>query len=327
MIMPGLRDVEIRHLQALQAVAQEGTFARAADRLGYTQSAVSQQIAAFERLLGEPLFDRPGGPRPVELTPLGRILLDHANTVLARVDAAADEVERFRAGQFGRLDVGTFQSVSVEILPHVVGRLLAERPQLEVRPFESDANDELLGRVADGSLDLTFAVGRVDDERFESIELAHDPFVVIAVRESDEPAAPIPAEVLRRSPLVGQQPNSCQYDIDRGLRSQGIEPSYVFRSNDNAAVQAMVRAGMGLAVMPLLAVDLDDPRIAVHPMEPALPDRVISLVRLAGRTPSPAAVRFTELAVEECQVVGARRERLGATLIPTPLGSGPRKYR
>jgi DNA-binding transcriptional LysR family regulator len=314
MIMPGVRDVEIRHLQALQAVAREGTFARAADRLGYTQSAVSQQIAAFERLLGEPLFDRPGGPRPVELTPLGRILLDHANTVLARVDAVADEVERFRAGQVGRLDVGTFQSVSVEILPHVVGRLLAERPQLEVRPFESDANDELLGRVADGSLDLTFAIGLVDDERFDAIELAHDPFVVIGVRDDDDhEPAPIPTEVLRRSPLVGQQPNSCQYDIDRGLRSQGIEPTYVFRSNDNAAVQAMVRAGMGLAVMPLLAVDLDDPRIAVHSMEPALPDRVISLVRLAGRTPSPTSVRFTELAVEECQIVGARVERLGAT--------------
>lgn len=313
MIMPDVRDVEIRHLHALQAVAREGTFARAADRLGYTQSAVSQQIAAFERLLGEPLFDRPGGPRPVELTPLGRILLDHANAVLARVDAVADEVIRFRAGQIGRLDVGTFQSVSVEILPHIVGRLLAERPQLEVRPFESDGNDELLGRVADGSLDLTFAVGRVDDDRFESIELGQDPFVVITVRDaSDEVAAPISAEVLRCSPLVGQQPNSCQYDIDRGLRNQGIEPSYVFRSNDNAAVQAMVRAGMGLAVMPLLAVDLDDPRIAVHPMEPALPDRVISLVRLAGRTPSPTAARFTELALEECATIGARRDRLTA---------------
>lgn len=316
--MPGVRDVEIRHLQALRAVAQEGTFARAAERLGYTQSAVSQQIAAFERLLGDPLFDRPGGPRPVELTPLGRILLDHANVVLARVDAVADEVERFRAGQVGRLDVGTFQSVSVEVLPHVVGRLLTERPQLEVRPFESDSNDELLGRVADASLDLTFAVGPIDDERFEVVELAHDPFVVITVREAgDEPAAPIPAEVLRRAPLVGQQPNSCQFDIDRGLRNQGIEPSYVFRSNDNSAVQAMVRAGMGLAVMPLLAVDVDDPRIAVHPMEPALPDRVITLVRLAGRTPSPTAVRFTELAVEECRTIGARRERLGTTLAPS----------
>ena len=65
------RDIEIRHLTALAAVAAERSFGRAAERLGFTQSAVSQQIAALERVVGEPVFDRPGGPRPVELTPVG----------------------------------------------------------------------------------------------------------------------------------------------------------------------------------------------------------------------------------------------------------------
>ena len=83
MFMP-LRDLELRHLAALDAVATEGTFGRAALRLGYTQSAVSQQIAALERLVGAALFDRPGGPRPVELTPLGDLLLEHALARLAR---------------------------------------------------------------------------------------------------------------------------------------------------------------------------------------------------------------------------------------------------
>ena len=69
--MPSMRDLEIRHLEALDAVASTGTFGRAAERLGYTQSAISQQIAALERVMGAPVFDRPGGPRPVELTPLG----------------------------------------------------------------------------------------------------------------------------------------------------------------------------------------------------------------------------------------------------------------
>ena len=69
--------LELRHLHALLAVADEGTFSRAATRLGYTQSAVSQQIAGLERMLGTPLFDRPGGPRPVELTEAGRAMVDH----------------------------------------------------------------------------------------------------------------------------------------------------------------------------------------------------------------------------------------------------------
>ena len=75
MFMVALRELELRHLVALDAVATEGTFARAAERLGYTQSAVSQQIAALERAVGEKVFDRPGGPRAVELTPFGAELL------------------------------------------------------------------------------------------------------------------------------------------------------------------------------------------------------------------------------------------------------------
>ena len=65
-------DVELRHLRAMAAIAEEGTFGRAADRLGYTQSSVSQQVAALERAVGGAVFDRPGGPKRVRLTPLGR---------------------------------------------------------------------------------------------------------------------------------------------------------------------------------------------------------------------------------------------------------------
>ena len=82
-----LRDLELRHLAALVAVADEGSFARAATALGFTQSAVSQQIAALEKVVGLPVFDRPKGPRPAELTPAGRLLLTHARRTLAGIDA------------------------------------------------------------------------------------------------------------------------------------------------------------------------------------------------------------------------------------------------
>src|ERR1044071_8622228 len=121
MIMTRLRDVEIKHLIALEAVAEERTFGKAATRLGYTQSAVSQQIAGLERIVGAAVFDRPGGPRPVELTPLGDLLLKHARDVLRRVDATGDTIDRFLRGESGRLLVGTFQSVTTVILPTIVG--------------------------------------------------------------------------------------------------------------------------------------------------------------------------------------------------------------
>ena len=88
--------LEVRHLLALAAVTETGTFSRAAEELGYTQSAVSQQIGALERIVGTPVFERPGGPRPVRLTPAGEILLTHARAVLARVSSASADLRACR---------------------------------------------------------------------------------------------------------------------------------------------------------------------------------------------------------------------------------------
>ena len=177
--MASLRDLEVRHLVAFDAVAREGTFGRAADKLGYTQSAISQQIASLERLVDGKLFDRPGGPKPVELTPLGEQLLVSARELLARVDAVGEDLDRFRTGEVGRLTVGTYQSVSAKVLPLVVGRMRAEYPDVEIRVFESDVDDELDAALARGELDLSFVVGDWVGQ-FESRHLFDDPFVLVA---------------------------------------------------------------------------------------------------------------------------------------------------
>src|SRR3954449_4994559 len=116
-----MADVELRHLRTMAAIAEEGTFGRAAGRLGYTQSSVSQQIAALEKAVGGAVFDRPGGPRPVRITPLGAVVLAHGREVLAEAKELTDAVERFLAGE-GRIDIGTLQSVSNTLLPFVVRR-------------------------------------------------------------------------------------------------------------------------------------------------------------------------------------------------------------
>ena len=97
----GLVGVEARHLAALQAIAEERSFSRAAERLGYAQSAVSQQIAALERAVGLKLVERPGGPRPVSLTEAGEIVLRHADRLLARLGALRADLDQLVGGRVG----------------------------------------------------------------------------------------------------------------------------------------------------------------------------------------------------------------------------------
>lgn len=295
--------LDLRHLRAVRAIADAGTFGRAAEWLGYTQSAISQQVASLERALGAPVFDRPGGPRPVALTPLGTVVLRHADTLLDQADAAAHDIDRFLAGTLGRIDVGCFQSVLTAVVPSVLERLRGERPDVDVGLVQEEHNDDLARRVLDGEVDVAFL--HQDDPRVASVELFVDPFVLIA-SDGDVVTGPVDPQVLHGAPVIAELDNPCQRRIDDGLRGQGVEPDVVFRTNDNLAVAAMVRAGMGMAVMPLLAVDPQDTRLTIHRLDPSIPPRHISLAWAPGRTLSPVAEHFIELAQE---VTAPLRER------------------
>lgn len=290
---------ETRHLVALVAVADEGSFGRAGELLSLSQSAISQQVAALERTVGMQVFDRPGGPRPPTLTPAGRLLLRHATAVLERLAVAARELEELRSGTSVRLAIGTFQSVSVQLLPSLLGRLRLEVPGLDVRLVEEEVVD-LTHRVVDDELDLAFAVGPVRDDRVESVLVRQDPLVVVTPLGWALPdATSFSLAELRGRPMIGQNVlDSYQRRIDTGLRGAGLDPTYVFRTNDNGAVQAMVRAGIGASVMPLLAVAVDDPGVRILTPVPDLPMRDIELVWRRGRTRTAAARRFVELATE-----------------------------
>ncbi|MDP2292940.1 MAG: LysR family transcriptional regulator [Actinomycetota bacterium] len=296
-----LRDVETKQLRALLAVAEEGSFGRAAERLGFTQSAISQQIASLERVVGDKVFDRPGGPKRVELTPTGEVVLRYATSMLAELRIAEDNLRSLRAGEVGRLVVGSFQSISVNVLPTVVGQLRSERPGLAVRCVEDDENDSLVARLLADELDLTFLIGDPRHPDLHTVALLVDPFVLVTPGSAGAPDTNPAA--LDGVAMIGQSPCACQLAIDESLREFGVVPDYVFRSNDNSAVQAMVRAGMGCAILPHLAVDAGDPGVVVSQLQPPLPPRVIVLARRRGRTLPPAADRFAELAISVCQAL------------------------
>jgi DNA-binding transcriptional LysR family regulator len=308
-LLNAFSSLELRHLLALDAVATEGTFGRAAERLGYTQSAVSQQIAALERAIGGAAFDRPGGPKPVRITPLGKLVLAHARDLLDRAQATAEAIERFRAGE-GRIDIGTFQSVSNVLLPQIVMQLRDEHPAVDIRVFEEDAAIE---RLLVGELDLAYWVGPLDAP-VESVKLLDDPYVLVC-RRGDFPDGPVRFEQLDGVQMVSFPRQLCDMGrIEDAFAAEGVNPLVVFRTADNGAVMSMVRAGMGAAVMPMLAVDIspDDDVLCTHELSPAIRPREVCVMWQAGRTLSPLAQRVIDISVAVAGDVAGSRPQRGA---------------
>jgi len=292
-------DLSVRHLLALRAVAEEGTFGRAATRLGFTQSAVSQQVAALETMVGQTLFDRPGGPTKPTLTPAGKLLLVQAQHMLDAIETAEREIDRFARGVSGRLSVGTFQSVSTQVLPAALNQLYQEAPNVEVSLVEGHLTHDLHSDQADrDDLDLAFTIGEVGD-KYDSVYLGEDPHV--AVVGNDYPAGAVDLLAIGSAPMVGSPVDDiCGILMERQLERLNITPNFAFRSSDNAAIQGMVGAGVGIAVMPLLSVDTNHPTASVRATSPVLEPRRLSLVWSKNRTLSPLAERFIDIVRNVC---------------------------
>jgi len=288
--------VELRHFLALEAVARERSFAKAAASLGYTQSAVSQQIAALERIVGQRLVERPGGPKPVSLTEAGRLLLIHADAIAARVAAAQADLEALGKGEAGTLRVGVFQSVGQRILPELMRNYLRTWPEVEVSLTESADDEELLALVERGELDLTFADLPVVEGPFEWVELLRDPYVLVVAADSplaDRGKTPTLREIGELD-LISHK--HCR-TVKRLEPMFGRPLDFVFRSDHNQTVQALVAAGVGSALVPQLTMDPEDESTVMIEM-PKLPPRVIALAWHRDRYRTPAARAFVETAEE-----------------------------
>jgi molybdate transport repressor ModE-like protein len=302
----GFLDIELRHLAALQAVANEGSFGRAAKRLGYTQSAISQQIATLERIVDARLVERPGGPRRVYLTEAGEMLLRHADGIVARLHAAQADLAALARGAAGPLRIGTYQSVGNKILPALLRRFSAQLPDVQIELRESHADDELLSAVERGELDLTFTMLPPTEGPFEALELMRDPYVLLVPATSPLAAKrQVSLREIGQQPLVSNKACRSVEEVHTHLRARGIEPNVIFRSDDNGTVQGVVAAGLGVALVPKLTVDETDAHVAVIDLGGRVPDRIIGVAWHRDRFRTQAAEAFAAEAQALCAELSA----------------------
>jgi DNA-binding transcriptional LysR family regulator len=287
----------LRHLAALEAVARTGSFGRAARELGYTQSAVSQQIAQLERIVGQRLFDRPGGPRRVETTEAGVLLLGHADAIVARLDAARADMAALGEGAAGTLRVGIYQSVGARLLPALVRRFRAQWPRVGVRVREESAAADLLRLLEHGELDLTFADLPLREGPFEWAELLQDPYVLLVSARSELAlldSAPSLRDVARL-PLIGRRTTD---EPERFLAGRVPELNVIFRTDDNGTLAALVAEDLGVSIEPRLVVDPRNRDVKMLPFGSRIPPRTLVLAWHRDRYRSQAAQAFVELARE-----------------------------
>ena len=297
LMLMNFRNVELRYLTALEAVGRTRSFVRAARELGYTQSAISQQIARLEAAVGQRLVDRPGGPRPVELTDAGRLLLRHADSIVAQLDAAQADMAALAEGAAGPLRVGIFQSVGARILPALLRRFREEWPRVEVRVREETDAAELLKLLEHGDLDLTFADLPLPEGPFEWEEILRDPYVLcvptgdpLAQRDSAPPLRELSGMPLVTWRLIGEP--------ETYLRGRVPDLNVVFRSDDNGTLIGLVAEGLGYAVVPQLVVNPRNPAYVALPFGNRIPPRHLAIVWHRDRYKSAAADAFIELSSE-----------------------------
>ena len=272
--------LDVRRLRALFEIAEQGSFSAAANALGLTQSAISQHIAALEREVGMAVVRR--GTRPVELTEAGAALTRHARGILARLDSAEQELAEIGERRQGRLRFGCFPTVLGTLMPAAFARFRRLHPEVRLTVVD-DHLHRLVPRLESGELDLAViydheALPDVGSAGFERVPLLADPFA--AVLPAGHPLArreKLHLSDLRGESWIGGAPSSAWYRIVRHACQQaGFGPRADFASDDYIAVQALVAAGLGVSVLPGLAVRNPLPGVAVRPLSSAAPVRRIS---------------------------------------------------
>jgi molybdate transport repressor ModE-like protein len=305
--------VEFRHLAALESIATEGSFSAAAAKTGYSQSAISGQIATLERLIGVRLVKRIRGSRKVTLTLEGERLVEHARAINARLSAARADIEQLEQHGVEGLRIGTFQSISQTLLPDVVRGLAADGVRLTLREdLEIEHHVEML---RSGELDVAFVLLPVDDDGIEAVELLRDPWVLVV--RTDHPLVwkqrSATADDISNVPLITFEQLPPQKLIEGALRAAGAHVRVVTRMGDPGSVLSMVSAGLGCGLVPRLAVEAEAGAARLSglrflPLDDQ-PPRLIALAWNRQRTGDERIRRVVELAADAARGVSYQPTR------------------
>jgi DNA-binding transcriptional LysR family regulator len=284
--------LNVARLRILKEVAYRGSLSSAAAALSYTQSAVSQQIAALEAETGMALLER--RPRGVSLTAAGHTLVGHAEGILARLDTAEAALSAIAGLRGGRLRMASFPTAGSTLMPVAIANFRSSYPDVELTLAEGEP-EEIAPRLRAGELDLALLF-EFDDETPLLAEMARSPLL------EDPMYLALPREhrlakkaKLRLSELHGEEwvqtssASPCARHVVRRCHAAGFEPSVSFESDDYQTVQGLVAAGVGVALIPELALSVVRDDIAIRALSPAPPVRQVIAATPEGARLVPAA--------------------------------------
>jgi DNA-binding transcriptional LysR family regulator len=288
--------LDLRGLVALVAVADSSSFRAAARALGYTQSAVSHQVAGLERTLGARVFDRPGGRAQVRLTAIGELCYQHAQRVIAATHALSADVSAALAGKRGTLRIGTSQTTCY-LLAGPLAHLRRHSPGIDVSIINATTSQSLVAQLAQGQLDIGLYINVEPDERIVTLPLFEDAWMIIA--HQDDPIVHGTAVGLDEldgvAMIAWHQRWRAQANLEQLWRSRSIKPRIIYRSDDNLMIQRLVAAALGCACVGALSVQqLIDPQLRRVAIRDELPPRMLALCHSRDRELTPAALFLME---------------------------------
>lgn len=310
--------IEARHLRVLRAVAATGSFSAAGRELGCTQPAVSQQMKALESSVGTPLVVRSG--REMRLTEAGEALVRHASGILAGLTAAEEEVAAIAGLRAGRVRLVSFPSGSSTLVPTALAALRADHPGTRVFLEEAEPPRSVdMLRAGDCDIALAFQYdgarhdGRQNTEEWADLvvrPLLTDRLVgLLPERHRLARSSTVAMADLAREPWIAGCPR-CRGQLVEACESAGFTPRIDFATDDYPAVVGLVGAGLGVAVLPQLAIESVRPRgVRMVAVEPEVRRRIVALT-LPDLAQVPAvAATLDRLEGAAAQVVGRSRER------------------
>ena len=306
--------LDVRRMRVLREVAARGSFSAAAEALDYTQSAVSQQIAALEREAGTILVER--SARGVRLTDAGRALVAHADVILARLADAEAELEAIAGLRGGRLRMAAFPSAGASIMPEAIARYRERHPAIELslEPAEpGPALAKLRSGEVDIALDITVAFRPEPEDGIERLHLLDDPmYVALPANHPLAHKRGLKLDELADESWILGSTNSCP-DASVFLRAcqlAGFEPHIAFNSDDYYAMQGFVAAGVGASFIPDLALMPVRDDIVVRSLGARPPVRRIMAATLKDSFRSPAKLAMLDVLAEVGDEFAGKHRRL-----------------